>query len=50
MDWKVQAETFLSIKCPVPAQWGLSYFMRCHSSGCPQQQCLTPTEACGIAV
>lgn len=49
-EWKVQAETFPSSNCPVPAQGGPSHCMRCHSSGRPQQQHLTPTEAGGITV
>lgn len=50
MEWKVQTETYPSSSCPVPAQGGPSNCMGFHSSGCPQQQCLMPTEAGGIAV
>lgn len=35
VDWKVQAETFPSSNCPVPAQGGLSHCTRWHSSECP---------------
>lgn len=48
MEWQVQTQTFPSTNCPVPAQRGPSHCTGCHSSGCPQQQCLTPTVAGGI--
>lgn len=49
VEWQLQTETFPPSNLPVPAQGGPSHCMGYHSSECPQQQCLTPTVAGGIA-